>query len=173
MIVVPAIFSPMIDAEVEYARSVSEETVRKLVQNANMLGQLMPLGTIRAIALNQPGVAVPSTTYFQLADGSEITNPLSILRSIGIALRFTPDLKSKYIRGAPNAVSNVVGGSASVNLAHMHGGFTGDLTGSIVGQEGTEKTGRVTHNHPINPDLNASEPLEPSHQVVAFYMKIV
>lgn len=168
-ITVPIIFTEIQDAEVKYTRSVNEETVRKMVQDTNLLGKLAPIGCVRMIQLNQTGVQAPDTTIWQLMDGSEITYPASPLRSVGLTLRFTPNMISKYPRGAANAVSNSFGGSPTVNLAHDHG--IGSVGGQIKGEEGDEKTARVDHSHPVESRLG-NEPLEPAHQRLAFYLKI-
>lgn len=171
-ITVPPIFSGILDNEVTYKHSVSEETVRKMVQNTNLLGKLSPIGSIRMIQFNAFGVHSPDPTLMQLCNASEIVDPNSPLRTMGIIQHFTPNLLGLYPRGAANALSNPTGGAPTVNLSHSHGGSTGSLEGSIVGEEGEEKTARVNHSHPINPDLNGAEPLDPSHQVLAWYLKI-
>lgn len=170
-ITVPIIFTEIQDAEVKYKRSVNEETVRKMVQDVNMLGKLAPIGTVRAIQLNQTGVQAPDSTIWQLMDGTEITYPASPLRSVGLTLRFTPNMVGRYPRGAATDSVNNSGGSPTVNLSHDHGG-TGSVGGDIRGEEGDEKTARVDHSHPINSDLSGAEPLEPAHQRLAFYLKI-
>lgn len=170
-IVIPVIFTDIQDAEVKYKRSVNEETVRKMIQDTNLLGKLAPVGTVRAIQLNQTGVQAPDSTIWQLMDGSEITLPTSPLRTVGLTQRFVPNMISKYPRGAATTSANPTGGAPTVNLGHDHGG-TGSVGGNVVGEEGDEKTARVPHTHPIGSDLNSSEPLEPAHQRLAFYLKI-
>ena len=170
-ITIPAIFTAIQDAEVKYGRSVTEETVRKMVQDVNLLGRLAPIGCVRGIQLNQIGVQVPDSNIWQLMDGSEITNPNSPLRTVGLTQRFVPDLIGNYLRGAPNVSINNFGGSPTVSIAHDHGG-TGVTGGGIRGEEGDEKTASVPHAHPITSNFSATEPLEPAHQRLAFYLKI-
>lgn len=169
-ITIPVIFTPIQDAEVKYTRSVTEETVRKMVQDCNMLGKLSPIGSVRAIQINQTGVQAPDSTIFQLMDGSEITFPDSPLRSVGLTQRFTPDMTGLYVRGAPNPSANNIGGSATIDLSHTHS--IGNVSGSIRGEEGDEKTARVPHSHPLANDLASDESLELAHQRLAFYLKI-
>lgn len=169
-ITIPPIFTSIQDAEVKYRRSVNEETIRKMIQNVNMFGRMAPIGSVRAIQLNQTGAQTPDPTIYQFMDGSEITYPNSPLRSVGLTLRFTPDMTSKYIRGANSTSANNIGGSPTVNLSHTHA--VGMTSGSIVGEEGDEKTARVPHSHPVSDDLSPIEPLEMAHQRLAFYLKI-
>ena len=171
-VTIPPIFSGIHDNEVKYTASVQEETTRKMVQDMNFFGELAKIGSIRAVQLNQPGVAAPDPTILMLCDGDEITNPNSPLRTMGLTQRFAPDLVSKYLRGATTATLNPSGGDATINLSHNHSGQTGSVSGTIRGEEGDERTARVPHSHPINADLSAATPLEVAHQQIAFYLKI-
>lgn len=169
-VTIPVVFTPIPDAEVKSKRSVTEETIRKMIQNVNMLGKLALIGSVRAIQLNQAGVQAPDSTIWQLMNGTEITNPNSPLRSVGLTLRFTPNMTSRYVRGASTDSANSSGGAATVNLSHFHD--TGAIGGETNGEEGEEKTARLVHTHPISADLSAAEPLELAHQRLAFYLKI-
>jgi hypothetical protein len=179
-VIVPPIYTPIDDQEVSYKRPVSEETVRKLCQNINLLGSLAIIGSIRAVALNQPGVPVPATDQFQLCDGAKITDPVSPLRSVIGTDRFAPNLKDKYIRGAANATTNTdtgdlpSGGSATRDLSHTH--TTGNVCSpfGIIGDAGTERRAYETacHNHGVDADLTTPDPIELGHQQIAFFLKI-
>lgn len=172
-IIVPPIFTPIVEEEVHYPHTVSEEVVRKLAHNMNLLGKLCPLGSIRAIQLNQHGVQAPDPILLQLCDGSEITNPISPLRTVGLAQKFTPNMTGRMVRGAPDTVSNNFGGNFTIDLSHDHNGNTGLSGGSIKGEEGDEKTSRQNHRHPIVTDMSNVEPVNPCSQLLAFYMKVV
>lgn len=171
-VTVPAIFTPITDVEVTYKHSVSEETVRKMIQNTNLLGTLSPIGSIRMLQFNQNGAQSPDPTLMQLCNGSEILDPNSPLRTMGITQHFTPNLIGLYPRGAADEVSNNTGGFATIDLSHAHGGSTSSVGGSLRGNGGGEKTARVEHSHAIDSRLSNVEPLNPSHQVLAFYIKI-
>lgn len=171
-VVYPIIFTNILDNEVLYKRSTSEETIKKFVHDINMQSKFAPIGTIRCIQLNQSGVQVPDPNIWQLCEGGEIVHPTSPLRSVGLILRFAPDMRNHYLRGTTDTNNNLVGGAATINLRHSHGGATGSLEGPIRGEEGNEKTARVNHSHPINDDLSDVEPLNPAYQELAFYIKI-
>lgn len=168
----PPIFTQILDEEVTYNRPVTEETLKKMAQNMNMLSKLAPVGTIRAVNLNQIGVSVPSADIWQLCDGSEITNPTSPLRTVGLLNRFTPNLLGRFIMGASGTGSNTTGGDTSIALIHSHSGFTGgNGPNSTIGEEGEEKHSRHDHVHFINPALPTID-IKPIHFVVALYIKI-
>lgn len=168
------IFTPMHDEEVRNLTSSQEESLRKTIRNLNFLGNARPLGSILFIDVNQPGVPPVSTTMLQFCDGSEITTPSSPLRTIGLNARFTPNLISKFPRGAPLDSGNAFGGSAAWNLSHSHGGNTGGMTnsGSINGEEGDERKATTPHAHPISSDLTDADFDFPAYIGMAPYMKI-
>lgn len=171
-IVKPVIFTPVEDAECVRNRPVSEEVVRKLIQNSNMLAALAVIGSLRTIALNQAGVVAPNTDQWQLSDGSQIVHPQSPITSITPTNRFTPDFTGKYIRGAFSTTVNNVGGAPSVNLSHFHG--VGSVCVGLSGEEGDEQNayGNGCHSHSIFNDLDPAEILELAHQQIAVYLKI-
>lgn len=170
-VTIPLVFTPTIDEEYVYNRPVHEDSLRKMAQNINLLGEMAKIGSIRQIQLNQIGVPAPDPTIWQLCDGEEITSPTSPLRTMGMVQRFTPDLRGRFVRGATNAISNSFGGSDAAATSHAHGGSTGNVGGTIKGEEGDEKAARKDHNHNIESNLNDS-PNNPTHQILAFYLKI-
>lgn len=174
-VVKPVMFTTIHDEEVSLNRPSQEELLRKFFQNLNMLSELAIIGSIEAFALNQPGVESPDASVFQLSDGSEITDPDSPLKTVGITNRFTPDMRSRYLRAADASTNagNEAGGDATVNLSHSHGGTTGVHSAGLAGEEGNDDVAVSQHHaHPINADLNSAEPLDPAYQQVAFYLKI-
>lgn len=170
----PVIFTPTEDAEIDYKKPVSEELIRKMVQNVNLLGSLAPIGSYRHVNINQPGATPPNGKIYQQCDGSEIVDPDSPLRSIVPISRFTHNMQNRYVRGAPGETSgdNADGGSATVNLSHTHS--TGNACTGIDVEEGDERHSwfAVCHNHAISADLDGSEPLDVAHQQLAIYVKI-
>lgn len=175
MVTKPVIFTEIKDVELSLERPTQEEVVRKFFQNLNMLAELAKIGSIDAIALNQPGAASPDVSVLQLADGSEITNVNSPLRTTGITNRYTPSMVNRYLRGANAGTTsgNEAGGSATVNLEHSHGGVTGAVSFALTANDGTEQSNLPNpHAHGIFNDLNPLEPLNPSFQQIAFYLKI-
>ena len=176
-IIKPVIFTSVEDAEVTRNRPVAEETVRKLIQNANMLGALAAIGSIRCVQINMIGGGAPDSDQWQLCDGGEITHANSPLATSGFTNRYTPNFQNTYIRGANNTTSNPPGGSSTVNLQHNHS--IGTVASSQIADEkrlfvpsDTDAYQPANHNHGINNDLSSGEPLDPAHQQVGVYLKI-
>lgn len=166
---------PILNDE-EYAanRPVSTQAGLKLIRAVNMLSKLMPIGELKAMAVNNIGVREPNGIVFQYADGGEITNGLSPLRTTGLTHRYTPDMRDRYLRGADGSTlaGNEAGGSPTVDLSHSHGtGLNEPLVGGD-GEEGDEQAPGDNHTHGISADLSSGEPLDPAHLKVAFYMKV-
>ncbi len=170
----PVCFTEVPDAEVSLNRPTSEELMRKLFQNMNMMNELAVIGSIDAYAVNIPGVPVLEATIHQLCDGTEITEPHSPLRTINPTTRNAPDIRNRFIRGANASTNsgNELGGSDTVNLAHDHGGVTGEFNGPINGEQGGDHNIADGHHHSIASALNATEPLDPAHMQIAYYLKI-
>lgn len=177
-VIVPVCFTPIDENELSEGQPVTEETMRKLVQNINLLGKLAVVGSIRAIAVQTPGVPVPNPDQFQHCDGSPITNDFSPLRSTDGHERKTPKLNDKYIRGAQTTTENhdtgdlEPGKSATRDLSHTHN--TGFVCQGTQGEEGDERHGydNRCHNHGITTDLSEEDPIELAHVQTAFYLKI-
>jgi hypothetical protein len=151
-VVIPSIFTPVHDEETQKHTSTNEESVRKIIHDTNYLSNLLPLGQIIQIQINQVGVPVVDSNVWQLCDGSEIVNPLSLLRTIGINQRFTPDFPDTFIRGAPATTGNASGGSQFFPLDHGHFGGTGfdSPSGSVVYEEDGDpgaRRYRESHGH--------------------------
>jgi len=117
---VPSIFTEYHSNEVDLHVPGHEELLKKMAMNNNFLLNLMPIGSIIYINATQIGVTLPNINYWQLCDGSEITNPNSPLRTIGIFNRFTPNFNEKYPRGANDIINNNSGGTNTHNLDHTH-----------------------------------------------------
>lgn len=174
-VIKPLIFTSIADAECDVNRPTSEEVVRKMIQNANMLGAMVPVGKINCVALNQLGVTVPNTDVWQLANGDQITHPSSPITTVNPVNRFTPNFVGVYFRGASSTTVNGIGGAATVSLEHNHGGFTAFFGTPFIGEaedEDEQPAYTTAHIHSISNDLSATEPLELAHQQVAVYLKI-
>lgn len=169
----PPVYSPVFDAEFDVESPVSEETVRKLIQNCNMLSLLACVGQVGMFQPNIPGCPPLSVIQFQFCDGNEITDTTSPLASSGGVTRNTPDLRGKYIRNAHNSTTNGSIGAATINLSHDHGTHTGSFCFG-AGPEGGSDYDSIPfcHTHTINADLNAAEPLNPAYIAYAFFLKI-
>ncbi len=178
-IVYPVVFTAMDDQEYGNLAPVSEEAVRKLVQNVNLLGKLAPVGSIRAIAVNSHGVPPVNSDQFQFCDGGEITNGYSPLQTTIGTPRYTPKLNDKYLRGAADTTTNndsgdlSPGGTLTRNLSHSHGGNTQPLVNGSSGQSGSDvKAYDVNHFHSISSDLSSTDPIDMAHVQTAYYLKI-
>lgn len=173
-IIIPTIFTEYHNEELDLLTPGNEELMKKMALNNNFLMNLLSLGAILYIDINKPGgIGIPSTTVFQECDGSEITNPNSPLRSVGIFQRFTPDLRGKYPRGANSDFENSSGGTHNHNLTHTHS--TGTAGGAGTGLENKgDRRHAVSHNHVIfsqfaNPTFIES----PKFVYLIAYMKII
>ena len=168
-IVKPVIFTSVHDAETTYGRTVSEETIRKMIQNCNLLGALSIPGQYRFVNLNQSGAGTPIADIFQAANGSAIVHPNSPL--VGT----TPVMTNHYVRGANGVLGsdNVYGGNSTTNLSHAHGTGVVCSVGKLC-EEGNERRAWdfQCHDHIINNDLSGAEPLAPRCQQLAIYVKI-
>lgn len=174
-VVNPVLFTEVLDTEVALSRPSQEEVLRKISQNINMLGQLAMIGAIKCFNINQSGASTPEATVYQLADGGEITETTSPLRSSGPTTRLTPNTVNRYIRGANGStvLGNELGGAATVSLIHDHNDTTGTSTFPAVSNAGVDGYGGpITHSHIINNDLSAAEALELAHVKTAMYLKI-
>lgn len=173
MIITPPIFTPLHEEEFDILQPVNEETIRKLVLNSNFLIDLAPVGTIIYLNINQSGVTQPNANFWQVCDGGEITNPNSPIRSIGINLRFTPNLKLTYPRGAEFTNANPTGGSNIHNLTHGHTTGGASATGNGLRKKGSRNR-RNPHTHTLSSQYTEEyEIIAPAFYYVVGYMKII
>ncbi len=174
-VTLPNCYTEVHDSEVDLNRPVSDETVRKIIQNVNMLAELAKIGQILSVAINQPGVPSPNPNLHQQCDGSEIIQSDSPLRSTSGTDRFTPNLIKFFIRGADDEDTNSqTAVDLTNNLQHNHSGFTGYFDAIyFIGEEGDERHSyQSVHRHGINNDQSAADPIDPAHLKVLMYLKI-
>lgn len=173
MIVTPPINTPIHDMETDFQSPINEETLHKMIVNNNWLLDLRPIGSIVFINTNQSGASTPDPSVYQICDGSEITHPLSPIRSIGLSQRFTPDLRGKYPRGANNWTTNPMGGTWDHNVEHNHGtGGPSSIGATITANKG-DRSRRDVHTHSIGNALTSPLTIEtPAYIVYNAYMKI-
>jgi hypothetical protein len=122
----------------------------------------------------QIGGGTPDPNVWQFCDGSEITNPNSPIRSIGLNQRFTPDMRRKFPRVANNLTTNPIGGTWDHNLNHNHGGSTGgpSAIGGGMDKKGDRRR-RDVHSHSIPAQYNNPTTIEkPAYITYNAYMKI-
>lgn len=172
-ITLPVMFTSIEDAEVSFNRPVSDETVRKILQNINMLGELAKLGQLIPVAVNQPGVPSPNPDIFQQANGSEIVQIDSPLQSTIGSEKFTPDMTKHFLRGAPDESTNGYTAADQINVMEHTHAVDVVCPPLIIGESGDErKSYAICHTHAIEDDLNPAEPIDPKHVKVVFYLKI-
>lgn len=177
MIVTPVIYTPVHQEEIiqdnTRLQSFTEETYRKIGQNNNWLIDLRPVGTIIFVNVNQDGGGAPDNQIWQPCDGSEIVNPDSPLRSIGVNQNFVPDLRDRYLRCAGSDVGNNVGGSQDHNLQHTHTTGAPSAVGGRLEDKGDRRY-RTAHTHAIATQYNNPTTFDsPAYNYSIAYMKIV
>lgn len=114
MIITPNIFTDIFESELEYEENINEETLKKLIRNANFLADLIPLGTIIWININRENVDPPDPYYWQICNGGEITanhSPLKTNPTLPDEKKRTPNLLNSFVRFSQDANTN-----GSVNL---------------------------------------------------------
>lgn len=170
----PLVLTPVHDEEVELHSPNTELLKKKLVHNINQYGMTNTIGMIATVQVNQVGVTVPDSGVWQLCDGSEITNPLSPLRTQGLVTRYTPTYSDRFFRFSNDTTTNNQGGSQSFDLEHNHGGVTGDTyVPALSGESGNERNNHILHNHSISSDLADATNIDyPAALLLAPYMKI-
>ena len=176
-IFIPSIFTEYHLSEVELKGPVHEELLHKMVANNNFLLDLMPIGTIIYFNDNQSqGISLNSTVW-QYCDGSEINNPISPIRSMGIFQNFVPDFRNRYPRCANTESVNNSGGSFEHNILHTHsigaaGGGGGGLDNETKGP-GDQRHG-PPHNHGLQTNFaSPTEIIAPQYVYLNAYMKVV
>lgn len=168
MVTYPTLYTSFFDSEFAVEAPISEEVVRKMIQNCNMLSRLAVVGQVAMVQPNIPGSIIPSAEQFRFCDGSVLSNGDSALDGQTI-----PDMRDKYVRAASTTTTNDDVGNATINLTHDHGGVTGDLTHPLGPDAGASyNTAWVTHNHTIPQDLTSPITLNLKYMYFAFYLKI-
>jgi len=171
----PALFTGHHTEEIRALASMQEEALKKLALNMNYLNDLVPIGKILIWQENQIGVGLLSQDVYQRCDGTEITHPLSPLRTIGVFARFTPNMTEKYLRFSSSKTSNGTGGSQEFDFTHDHGAETGPDTpsGPLALEEDGDRRIRVEHTHSIEENLGEVVIDFPAYYGVGAFMKIL
>lgn len=175
MIVRPVCYTDMYEEEFAGPAPVSEEVIRKMIQNVNLLRAIFPIGEIKAYQVNMPKVSIPLSTLFAYCDGGEITDNDTPLNGVGT--QFTPDMTNRYLRGGDSGTlpGNEAGGSDTINLGHTH--VTGNAHNvNINTNNGDERDmGLLDHTHGVVSALDAVSIAAPNglkHMQIAFYLRI-
>lgn len=159
------------DLEKDFSTSIAQALWIKASQNINSLNKAYPVGMLLFSFNSQSNLpATPDTAFWQLLDGSVVTNPNSPL--LGQTL---PDLRNRFMRH-PQAGDIVlsVGGQDSVNLSHSHGGSTGsaDDRNDFQLDNGGEQYEAGPHSHSIGGALGVTSTV-PAYLELQCYIRIV
>lgn len=172
MITTPQQFTKTHKEEVFYENSINEETIKKIIYNNNWLLDLVPIGSIVYIQTNQIGGGTPDPNVWQFCDGSEIVNPNSPIRSIGLNQRFTPDMRSRFPRVSNTLNTNGTGGTWNHNLEHAHSTGLPSAIGGTIDKKGDRRR-RDQHSHSISAQYSNPTVIEaPAYITYNAYMKI-
>lgn len=167
----PLQFTDMYDEEFAENRPTTEDVLRKLAQNTNMIRALMPIGMLKAYNINRPNVDVPSVDLFAYCNGTEIVAPNSPLNGAGT--QNTPDMTNRYLRGGSNLTTsgNEAGGNATLDLTHTHDIGNSNDPGFTMESGNERPVGFNTHNHDLSDDLSVVN-LTLKRMQIGFYLKI-
>lgn len=171
----------------KFSKIVSNELASELLESISYIRGNTPIGQI--IPYWDFGVEgiEPNPDYWQLCDGSVISNINSPLRNPQTPddlsgpideskVARTPDLTDRYIRyGIEFGHAGLIGGKNEIDLAHNHGGRTGNHhhgSGADTNDGGSPAPEAVhDHSHGITTDLSVIN-LEPPYIGIKFYMRI-
>ncbi len=155
-----------------FGNVVSYEMATELKENIDLLQMAIPVGEIIPILVNLPNVPVPNPDIWQECNGSEIVNPNSPLRTIGIIKNYVPDLRDRYLKVSPNN-SNAVGGSQDHSLQHSHAtGPASSIGGGL--DDKSDRRRRVNHGHQIATQYEEVTTItSPAFYKFVAYMKVV
>ena len=157
----------------DFASIISQELATLIKGNIDYIQKSIPIGSIKPIMVNIPGVAAPDPNIWQECNGSEITNPNSPLRSTGSQQRFTPNMVDRYIRGATTpGESGSSAGSNNTTMSHNHTGVTEGHVSPENDDDGGARNVQWVHVHGIASDLTTPISMEPAFMIVKFFMKI-
>lgn len=179
----PNMITPIDDQELEMNGPVTAEVCRKFAQNCNYLLKFNVVGSYRPWAqFNE--VDIPDPNCFAYCDGQSEIDSQSSAAFNG----FPPQFEDVYPIGAESAASNgtnytvpspisgeTVSPPVSLTnaLAHAHTGATQPAFLPQPEDSGSDANTTPTgHTHPINTDLDPTQPIEPYHFSVGMYIKI-
>jgi hypothetical protein len=168
----PNKFCQLTEEELSVERPVTEDTLRKLIYNSNMLRALMPIGMVKAYNVNIQGVSQPLSTIYEFCDGTEISDPNSPINGVG--QQFKPNMSGRFLRGgfASDTQLTEQGGTASPVLgSHNHTTNVVFDGGNRLEAGGQRYAFEPFHNHAIFADTGTGV-ANPKHIVVGFYLKV-
>jgi hypothetical protein len=141
-----------------------------LCNTLNTMIDSVPCGEIATIFV-VPGITPDlDPTIWQECNGAEITEQLSPMRG-----QFTPDMRDRYLKGAPTFNSGTIGnpgGSNTSAFPHNHTGFTEYMHPTLVDVDPSDGAWEPRpHRHEIFTD-NTAINVEPAHFTIKHYIKI-
>lgn len=136
------------DVERDFGTSIAQALMQRAAQTINYLNASVPVGRLMVFHATQDSLPeMVDTQYWQLMDGSTVTNTLSPL--LGTVL---PDLRKRFLRQQVDAETNgSIGGSNTVDITHNHGGYTAynDNRDDFQMDNGEERKEANLHRHQI------------------------
>lgn len=167
----PAAVKKFRDVERDFGTTDAQALWQRAAQIVNYVAASQPVGRIMVFHATQPGLPfTPDTRYWQLLDGSTVTNPLSPL--FGVTL---PDARNRLVRHPAFSESvGSTGGSDTVNLSHSHGGFTDytDDREDFQMDNGDERREANVHRHSIGAGLSVLS-IVPPYRALQLWVRIV
>jgi hypothetical protein len=159
------------DLEKDFGTSIAQALGNKDKDNINALNKSYPVGVLLYMINSQDNLpTTPDLNFWQLCDGSVVSNPNSPLDG-----QTLPDFRNKFIRHTRASETDLTqGGQDTVNLAHNHGGQTGITNDRNDFQldNGGEMMEGEDHSHSISTSLGVTSTV-PAHLEMQIYVRIV
>lgn len=157
--------------EKDFSTSIAQALSIKDAHNINSLDKAYPVGMLLFMVNSQSNLpSTPDLSFWQLCDGSTVTNTLSLLNG-----QTLPDLRNRFIRHPQASDSPIsMGGQDSVNLLHDHGGNTGSTSDRNDFQldGGGEMFEASEHSHTISSSLGTTSTV-PEYLELQLYVRII
>lgn len=170
----PRLPAPLRPLQYDFATSVAQALWSKAKDMTEHADAAMPIGAVMFMIATQPNLPnLPNPAYWQLCDGSVVTNTLSPMHG-----QTLPDLRNIFIKhpklGDAALISS--GGDNTRSFNHNHTATTSPDTDRDVNtgvKHGEDVATGGIHNHIILPDLPLIYDITPQAQQVQIYVRIV
>lgn len=168
----PRQITPLRSLQYDFATSIAQALWAKAKQITDYTNAAVPVGMLLYVYATQTNLpSLPDSKYWQLCDGSVVTNSLSPM--VGQTL---PDLRGVWLKH-PAAGSSPfsTGGTTSVVLTHSHTGQTESASDrlTLTAKAGGDFASGGDHQHDIAVDLVGTFVLTPPTQLLQIYVRIV
>lgn len=158
--------------ESDLSTSIAKALWLKAAQVCEYINLSYPIGMLMFFNANQSNLpAMPDPKFWQFADGSAVTNPLSPLYG-----QLLPDLRGRFFKHPATGASVLAyAGVDSIALPHSHGGITGIGTDwDSVRLDNGEERGQAIggHRHGIT-STTVTVSTIPAYMELQVYVRIV